>query len=154
MHFEFITTMKVSQATIHDLNDLAVLFDQYRVFYQYESDISGARSFLSARINANDSVIFVSRAADNTLSGFVQLYPLLSSTRMKKLWLLNDLYVHPSFRGQKVSVMLIDRAKQLARETNAAGLTLETAKSNTIGNSLYQKTNFELDTEHNFYSWS
>jgi ribosomal protein S18 acetylase RimI-like enzyme len=73
---------------------------------------------------------------------------------MKKLWLLNDLYVNPRFRGQKVSVMLLDGAKQLARETQAAGLVLETAKSNTIGNYLYVKADFVLDTDHNYYSWN
>jgi ribosomal protein S18 acetylase RimI-like enzyme len=73
---------------------------------------------------------------------------------MKRLWLLNDLYVHPNFRGLKVSVSLIDMAKQLAKETNAAGLILETAKSNAIGNNLYNRTDFVLDTDHNYYAWS
>jgi ribosomal protein S18 acetylase RimI-like enzyme len=73
---------------------------------------------------------------------------------MKRLWLLNDLYVHPSFRGQRVSVKLIDRAKQHTHETQAAALLLETAKSNTIGNNLYHRTDFVLDNDHNYYSWS
>jgi ribosomal protein S18 acetylase RimI-like enzyme len=146
--------MKIHHATPQDLEELSALFDQYRVFYQYESNLKAVKSFLSERITASDSVIFVARSPDGELTGFVQLYPLLSSTRMKKLWLLNDLYVHPNFRGMKVSVMLIDRAKQLARETDSAGLMLETAKSNTIGNNLYRKTKFSLDTDHNFYSWS
>jgi GNAT superfamily N-acetyltransferase len=145
--------MKIHHATQHDLEELSVLFDQYRVFYQYESNLTAVKSFLLERITASDSVVFVARSHDGELTGFVQLYPLLSSTRMKKLWLLNDLYVHPDFRGMKVSVMLIDRAKQLARETDSAGLMLETAKSNTIGNNLYRKTEFSLDTDHNFYSW-
>jgi ribosomal protein S18 acetylase RimI-like enzyme len=146
--------MKIHHATPHDLEELTALFDQYRVFYQYESNLTAVKSFLSERITASDSVIFVARSPEGELTGFVQLYPLLSSTRMKKLWLLNDLYVHPNFRGMKVSVKLIDRAKQLARETDSAGLMLETAKSNTIGNNLYRKTEFSLDTDHNFYSWS
>ena len=146
--------MTIHQATIHDIIPLAHLFDEYRAFYQYPSDIPGSETFLADRLSSSDSVIYVARAADNTLMGFVQLYPLLSSVRMKKLWLLNDLYVHPSFRGLKVSVKLIDRAKQLTRETQAAALLLETAKSNTIGNNLYHRTNFVLDTDHNYYSWS
>src|SRR5687767_6436899 len=146
--------MTVSKATIHDIDPLAMLFDEYRIFYKKESDIRNISAFLSERLNNNDSVIFVAKSADNSFMGFVQLYPLFSSTRMKRLWLLNDLYVNPTFRGLKVSVMLIDRAKQLARETNSAGLMLETAKSNTIGNVLYSKTNFVLDADHNYYTWS
>jgi ribosomal protein S18 acetylase RimI-like enzyme len=145
--------MTVSKATIHDIDPLSMLFNEYRIFYKKESDLQNISAFLSERLNNNDSVIFVAKSANNNFMGFVQLYPLFSSTRMKRLWLLNDLYVNPTFRGQKVSVMLIDRAKQLALETNSAGLMLETAKSNAAGNNLYRKTDFILDTEHNYYSW-
>lgn len=146
--------MTVYKATTADLVPLASLFNEYRVFYEYESDHDSCRSFLEQRITLGDSVIYVARSTNGILMGFVQLYPLLSSVRMKRLWLLNDLFVHPRFRGLKVSVMLIDRAKQLAKETNAAGLILETTKSNTIGNSLYGRTDFVLDTDHNYYAWN
>jgi ribosomal protein S18 acetylase RimI-like enzyme len=146
--------MTINKATDQDLDSLSKLFDDYRVFYQYESDLPRSRAFLSERICSNDSVIYVARGASGALMGFVQLYPLLSSTRMKKLWLLNDLYIHPAYRGLKVSVMLIDKAKQLTKETKAAGLLLETAKSNTVGNNLYLKTDFVLDTKHNYYTWN
>jgi GNAT superfamily N-acetyltransferase len=154
---EFGTTYKVMEitpVTIEDIDQLSLLFDSYRVFYKMKSDVRGARVFISERIKKSDSVIFVARVEDAVLVGFVQLYPLFSSTRMKRLWLLNDLYISPLFRGKKISVGLIDRAKQHARETHAAGLSLETAKSNLIGNSLYKKTNFVLDEDHNFYSWN
>lgn len=144
----------LSSATIGDVDQLTRLFDEYRTFYEMQSDIPGIKVFLSERISRADSVIFVAKSVDGIMMGFVQLYPLLSSTRMKRLWLLNDLYVNPVYRGLNVSVMLIDHAKQLARETNSVGLILETAKSNTIGNNLYLKTGFALDTAHNHYSWS
>jgi ribosomal protein S18 acetylase RimI-like enzyme len=144
----------IHKATIHDLTQLSVLFDEYRIFYECESDLQNSKSFLRERINNGDSVIFVAKSTDGLLMGFVQLYPLLSSIRMKRLWLLNDLYVNPKFRRLKISVMLLDSAKQLVKETHAAGILLETAKSNTIGNKLYLKTNFVLDTDHNYYEWS
>jgi GNAT superfamily N-acetyltransferase len=115
--------------------------------------MEAAKIFLKERIEFGDSIIFVDEQETEILSGFTQLYPLFSSTRMKKLWLLNDLYVNSSFRGKGISVALINKAKELARETSAAGLMLETAKTNEIGNNLYSKTGFELDSEHNMYSW-
>jgi hypothetical protein len=36
----------------------------------------------------------------------------------------------------------IDTAKQLAKETDAAGIILETEKANTIGNKLYPSSGF------------
>ncbi|WP_271711513.1 GNAT family N-acetyltransferase [Marinigracilibium pacificum] len=72
---------------------------------------------------------------------------------MKRVWLLNDLFVDEKYRGKGISVALINRAKKLAKETNAVGLMLETEKSNDIGNNLYPKTGFTLDKDHNYYSW-
>lgn len=143
----------IRQATIADLAQLTDLFDEYRVFYKKESDKEQAKIFLKERLENSDSTIFVSEQEDEKLAGFTQLYPLFSSTRMKKLWLLNDLYVNPAYRGKGISMALINKAKELAIETNAGGLMLETAKSNEIGNNLYPKMGFELDNEHNVYSW-
>jgi GNAT superfamily N-acetyltransferase len=145
-----MTTRKV---TISDIDEVVALFDLYRVFYQKESNLAEARAFLLERLVANESQIFVVENDQKELMGFVQLYPLFSSTRMKRLWLLNDLYVKDNFRGKGVSIALINVAKEFCAETNACGLILETAKSNEIGNNLYPKTGFELDLEHNYYSW-
>lgn len=145
--------MNYRKALLSDLEPLAELFNGYRVFYEKESDIDGAKQFLKERITNNESEIFVCEVAEGKLAGFTQLYPIFSSTQMKRVWLLNDLFVNPDFRGNGISVGLIDCAKQLARDTNAAGLSLETGKSNTIGNKLYPRTGFVLDVDHNFYSW-
>lgn len=140
-------------ATVDDIDQLAILFDQYRVFYKKDSDVEAAKLFLKERIKYNESVIFVIVDGEGKLTGFVQLYPLFSSTRMQRLWLLNDLFVLDNCRGQGLSVELIDAAKAHCRNTGACGLMLETAKSNDIGNKLYPRTGFELDKDHNFYSW-
>jgi GNAT superfamily N-acetyltransferase len=143
----------IKKATLIDLADLAISFNQYRIFYGKNSDLEQAQIFLKERLTNNDSEIFVCFNAENKMAGFVQLYPLFSSTRMKRLWLLNDLFVAENQRGKGFSVALIERAKELCVETNACGLMLETAKTNTVGNNLYPKTGFSLDKDHNYYSW-
>ncbi len=145
-----MTTRKIKR---EDIKDLSILFDNYRVFYEKESDIKGSEIFLLERIRNNESEIFIAENDKKELVGFVQLYPIFSSTRMKRLWLLNDLFVEENYRGQGVSVLLIDEAKKLCKESYACGLILETAKSNVVGNKLYPKTGFSLDLEHNYYSW-
>jgi len=67
---------------------------------------------------------------------------------------LNDLFVHPDFRGIGISKKLIAQAKQLCRDTQACAVILETEKTNVIGNELYPRTGFELDVEHNHYEWT
>jgi len=141
------------KATIQDLPQLAKLFDQYRVFYHKESDILSAENFLKERIEKQDSEIYVAES-DGILVGFVQLYPLFSSTRMKKYWLLNDLFVNENHRGKGFSKELIEAAKEVCKSSDACGILLETGKSNDIGNQLYPSCGFELYDEVNFYEWT
>ncbi len=146
--------MTISKATPNDLAPLAGLFNQYRVFYRKEPDPEGSSRFLGERLNNGDSEIFIAWNEQQEAVGFVQLYPLFSSTRMQRLWLLNDLYVVPELRGKGIGKLLIERSKQLAAETGACGLSLETEKSNETGNALYPKMGFVRDDEHNYYHWS
>lgn len=140
------------KAQLADVQQLSELFDQYRIFYHKDSDIHAAEKFLTERIENNDSEIFVAEN-EGKLVGFVQLYPLFSSTRMKRYWLLNDLYVNENYRGKGFSKQLIEASKELAKSTDAAGILLETGKSNDIGNKLYPSCGFEIYDEVNFYEW-
>ena len=60
------------------------------IFYGKDSNIKVAKKFLESRIKLCDSKIYVSEV-DKCLTGFIQLYPIFSSTRVSKYWLLNDL---------------------------------------------------------------
>ena len=144
--------VEIRKATTANVDELAALFNEYRVFYKKESDFEKAKLFLYERLLKNESEIFISFRG-TIMTGFIQLYPLFSSIRMKNLWVLNDLYVHEKFRGQGFSIALIDRAKALCRESGACGFMLETAKANVIGNRLYQKIGLAQDREHVVYTW-
>ena len=144
---------EIINATVADINPLAVMFDLYRQFYRQSSDIPAAKKFLSERIENNDSVIFIAKQ-EGEYTGFVQCYPIFTSVGMKRFWLLNDLFVKSDYRGQGISKLLIDRCKQLAKDTDAKGLMLETEKSNVIGNQLYPKEGFVLNEGSNFYVWT
>lgn len=141
------------KAIIEDCAELSVLFDEYRIFYQKKSDVKSAEIFLKDRMVNKDSEIYIAES-DGKIAGFVQLYPLFSSTRMQKYWLLNDLYVNENFRGKGFSKLLIEEAKNLCRETSACGMLLETGKNNEIGNQLYPNCGFELYDSVNFYEWT
>ena len=145
--------MKIIQAKITHVDQVVELFDAYRVWYRKDSDKKTAKDFLTERIEKEDSIIFACENEQGKLVGFTQLYPIFSSVRMKRMWLLNDLFVDPNYRGQGISKMLINQAKDLCKKTNACGVLLETEKTNDIGNKLYPATGFELE-ENNFYFWT
>ena len=76
--------MKIIKATINEIDAFAKLFNEYRVFYEKEPDMEGAKKFLSERITNNESVAFIAYDDNNIPMGFTHLYPLFSSTRMAR----------------------------------------------------------------------
>ena len=134
--------VKIVTATLDTLEDLIPLFDAYRVFYGQESDPQAARAFLLERFLLRESVVFLAYSGEVAV-GFTQLFPLFSSTALKRVWLLNDLYVAPELRGQRVGELLIERALEHARLSGAARVELATAHTNLSGQKLYERMEFE-----------
>lgn len=141
----------ISQATIEDLNGIVHIFDKYRIFYGQESDIEGARQFLFDRFEHLESVIFIARDINEEVIAFAQLYPLFSSVSMKRIWLLNDLYVEEAHRGKDVGKAMLDHAKKFAVLTKAKGLEIATQVTNEKAQRVYQNNGYVLDEEFYHY---
>ena len=120
----------IHNATVSDIEEVAGLFDAYRVFYGKTSDIIMAKKFLSDRIVSEESTIILARINDKCV-GFVQLYPFFSSVNASRLLVLNDLFVDPTHRRMGVAKELMEYATLLARETNCKGLILESTNDKT-----------------------
>jgi len=143
--------VEVSSASPDQIDDLAVLFDQYRVFYRQPSDLEAARRFLQERFQNSDSVIFA--ATDNRhVVGFTQLYHSYSSVAMRRIWILNDLFVEESYRRKGVAKLLMDAAKSHAEATGAARITLTTQISNVPAQKLYESLGYIKDKEFYHYA--
>ena len=133
--------MKIYQATIDDLDDVAQLFDRYRIFYRQASDLAGARRFIQERLESQDAVIFIAAEGSVTV-GYTQLFPSWSSVSLQRVWILNDLYVEPEYRNQGIAKALINRAKELAFATKAVRIILATEVTNKIGQGLYESMGY------------
>lgn len=59
--------MRIYEATIADLDGLASVFNNYRMFYRQDSDLEGAKVFLRNRMERKESVIFVAVKTVNIL---------------------------------------------------------------------------------------
>ena len=148
-------TLEIVRATIDDLELLVPLFDGYRQFYKQAEDLEGARRFLQTHFEQNTSVIFLAFSTDATgkrqACGFTQLYPSFSSVSMKRLWILNDLFVAPTARRTGTGTALLERARQFAIETHAKELSLATAVDNYTAQSVYEAAGWKRDEE--FYAY-
>lgn len=141
----------IRTAVLDDLDALSVLLDDYRQFYKQASDLEGARYFLSQRFGLGDSFILVSEDASGKITGFVQLFPGLSTVGLNARWTLNDLYVMPDYRRQEVGRALMKAAADLARDHGVARLMLMTQVENERAQQLYESLGWQRNTA--FYSY-
>ena len=142
--------LRIARATANDAERIAPLFDAYRQFYKQKSDLTAARAFIAERLQRDESVIFLALNGEDAV-GFVQLYPCFSSTAMKRMWILNDLFVTPEARRGGAARALMERARQWAIETKADGLWLETAVDNHPAQRLYESLGWKRDNDYYRY---
>lgn len=144
--------MNIHQASLADLDSLAPLFDGYRQFYGQPADLGKARSFLAERIERGESLILLARDEAGAGAGFTQLYPLFSSVRAVRTWLLNDLFVASASRRRGVAAALLKAAAEQARERGAASLSLSTALDNAPAQALYESLGWRRESGFCEYS--
>ncbi|MFD2146506.1 GNAT family N-acetyltransferase [Mucilaginibacter antarcticus] len=148
--------MEIKRIQASEWQLIVRLFDQYRVFYKQESDLTLAEHFIRERLNNNESVIYVAMANDRAI-GFTQLYPKYSSVRVIKNWILNDLFVDTEYRKQGIGAKLIEKAAEFAKTGGSAFIQLETAVDNYTAQSLYEGMGFikqAPDEEYYLYKLS
>jgi len=145
--------ISIVQADETMLEAVSPLFDSYRQFYGQSSDPSAARAFIADRLANGDSVILLA-TSDSEAVGFTQLYPSFSSVAMKRVWILNDLFVAERDRRQGIGAKLLQAAATLARDTNAARLVLATAVDNEAAEDLYLAQGWKLDTKFKHFNLS
>lgn len=138
--------IKTRYATAGDLEAAAALFDGYRQFYEQPSDLALARRYLTERFERKESVLIVAEDDQRALIGFTQLYPTFCSVRAAHTFVLYDLFVTPAARGTGAGRALMLAAEAHARKAGAARMELSTAKTNLIGQSLYESLGWQKDT--------
>ena len=137
-------SVTVRRATTEDLDAVTPLFDAYRRFYAQPGDLPRARAFLQERLQRGESAILLAER-DGRAAGFTQLYPMFSSVRTARIWILNDLYIDEGARRHGVGKALLDAAAQFAKEQGSAGLMLETTRDNDAARALYRAAGWHED---------
>ena len=137
----------VRQASVHDLDAVAPLFDAYRQFYRQAPDLARARAFLAERFAHHESVVFLAFDERAQAVGFTQLYPVFSSVRAVRSYLLNDLYVTAAARRHGIARRLLVASADYARANGAASMALTTALDNAAAQRLYESLGWVRETE-------
>ena len=132
-------------AESRDLEAVAALFDAYRQFYEKPADLALARRYITERFQRRESVILVAENSAGDIVGFTQLYPAFCSVLADRTYVLYDLFVTPAARGTGAGRALMEAAEAHGRKSGAARLQLQTAVTNTSGQSLYESCDWVRD---------
>lgn len=151
--------MFIRQASSNDIDAVAALFDQYRVFYGKRSDAPRARHFIAERLRLNESVIFLAQTSSIEdgapgPAGFVQLYPSFSSVSAARIYVLNDLFVAEAQRRLGLARQLMQAAQTYAHAAGAKAMRLSTDRSNHPAQSLYESLGWTPDEAYLHYEFA
>ena len=145
--------MRIVQATLEHLDLLTPMFIKYREFFGELALPDSSRKFLENRLKRKESVIYMALAdEEDRLLGYCQLYPSFSSLSLKRVWILNDMYVAEDARRQLVADRLLQTAKKMAKDTNAIRLRVATSENNLAAQKTYESIGFREDTVFKNYT--
>lgn len=135
--------MAVNSVTIHkaelpDAPALLPLVQAYRVFYEQQPDPQLEREFIERHLREQTSAIYVAQV-DGRAAGFMQLFKAYSTVHLCGVWILEDLFVEPAYRGAGIASALLAQALQHVRLDGAGSMFLETAYDNAAAQALYEK---------------
>jgi GNAT superfamily N-acetyltransferase len=136
----------VRQAVLADLDEVALVFDEYRQFQGKPADPAACRAFLHARFDHGDSVVFLA-TVEGRAAGMAQLYPSYSSTALARVFILNDLFVRVSGRRAGVASALLAAVEAHAWSFGACRVSLNVAQSNVSAQALYRARGWTQDRE-------
>lgn len=123
--------MRIIKATLEHLDLLTPLFVKYREFYGQLPYPDSSRSFLEKRLKRDESVIYLALPDDDDgkLLGFCQLYPSYSSLSLKRVWILNDIYVAEDSRRMLVADHLIRERRKWPRRPMPCACACQPART-------------------------
>ncbi|OZI12561.1 GNAT family N-acetyltransferase [Bacillaceae bacterium SAS-127] len=146
--------MNIQLLTRETLEEASDLFNEYRKFYGQASDEEGAKAFLTERFERGESIVWLAYT-NGQAAGFVQMYPFFSSVAMKRVYVLNDLFVMPEFRQRGVAQALMETCYTYGEQQQARQIRLETANDNDSAQRLYEKMGMKVEqgVKHYIKNW-
>ena len=122
-----------------DYDSWRELFLAYGVFYETEfSDDHVTAVWRDLMDPDHPETCFVANER-GVLVGFAHIQRQYDTFRPGTSWFLDDLYVHPDYRGQSIARQLIDHAKSHAFHNGGGDMKWITADTNQVAMGLYDQ---------------
>jgi ribosomal protein S18 acetylase RimI-like enzyme len=124
-----------------EIEQLAEIFDRYRIHYGEAADASRTASWLEGNISSGRLEAFVAEDKD-AFVGFAITMTVPASLRLGHFWQIRDLFVLPNHRRLGVGRTLLDFVRAAAIRAGALRLVLQTETDNTPALRLYAESGY------------
>jgi GNAT superfamily N-acetyltransferase len=116
-------------------------YDQRR--FAEIASIEGAEKFYASRMKAKDARVFVAEAGGEIVGfAYVEYEALDYSALLERAAWLHDIYINAAARGSNAGTLLIEAAKQAAKEMGADKLMLTVAAQNKVAKAFFERKGF------------
>ena len=119
-----------------EIEQLAEIFDRYRIHHGEDADASRTVSWLEENISSGRLEAFVAEDK-GAFVGFALTMTVPASLRLGHFWQIRDLFVLPNHRRLGVGRTLLDFIRAAAIRAGALRLVLQTEADNTPALRLY-----------------
>ena len=122
----------IARVTREDFGDLLPLVRGYCNFYEVSPSDADLRSLFEAIVAdpAGEGIQLLARGRGSGPLGFATLYWTWSTARAARIGVMNDLFVVPEARGQRIGERLIEACRDHCRARGATSLGWQTALDN------------------------
>ncbi|NYH40423.1 ribosomal protein S18 acetylase RimI-like enzyme [Micromonospora jinlongensis] len=138
-----MTTTIVPIACAHPAFDqVAALFDDYRVHYGQPSSPEITRSWLHDQL-AQQRLSAAAAIRVDDVCGFITAMIMPASLMLGTAWSIRDLYVAPRHRRSGIANALLEHTIHTARSAGARRVSLQTETDNAPALRLYAEVGFQ-----------
>jgi ribosomal protein S18 acetylase RimI-like enzyme len=124
-----------------EIEQLAEIFDRYRIHHGEAADAPRTASWLEANISSGRLEAFVAEG-NGGFAGFAITITVPASLRLGHFWQIRDLFVLPNHRRLGVGRTLLGCIRAAAIRAGALRLVLQTEADNTPALRLYAESGY------------
>ena len=138
--------MKVEELNIADKEQWQLLYCEYADFYQMSMNEGILESVWSWIFDKNNKFYAIGvKSTDDILIGFMHYRDMPSPLRGTIVGFLDDLYVHPDYRGSGAVQALFRELRKISKQNGWPYVRWITATDNHRARSVYDKISNTID---------
>ena len=133
------SSVKIRGIKIEDKDDWKTLFQMYADFYKVEINENTMTAVWQWLHTSEHELQGLVGEINSKVIAFAHFRRMPSPLRGKDIGFLDDLYVHPDFRGQKIGEKLIKQLKQISKDKRWNLVRWITRDNNIRAKKVYDK---------------